>query len=101
MPTHPHLVHSVCAQLIGVRSRIRRTTLEREPPRHLQLVNNLISSNHSEHADETHLPVDTPTWNKLATHMREIAVTPCRVCFQCGMVTVSYTHLTLPTICSV
>ena len=55
-------------------------------PEHLQLVNNLISSNHSEHADETHLPVDTPTWNKLATHMREIAVTPCRVCFQCGMV---------------
>ena len=54
-------------------------------PEHLQLVNNLISSNHSEHADETHLPVDTPTWNKLATHMREIAVTPCRVCFQCGM----------------
>jgi hypothetical protein len=50
----------------------------------VQLVNNLTSADHSEHADETHLQTVTD-WDKLSTHVQHIAAPLTRCCFQCGM----------------
>ena len=54
-------------------------------PEHVQLVKNLISCDHSTHANETHLPTDVNAWETLGSHMDAVVQPLTRVCFQCGM----------------
>ena len=42
-------------------------------PEHVQLINNLISCDHSTHAKETHLPRDVKAWETLGSHIDAVA----------------------------
>ena len=53
-------------------------------PEHVGLVNNLSATDHTQHANETHLGTVTE-WDKLTTHLQHAAAPLTRCCFQCGM----------------
>ena len=54
-------------------------------PEHVELVNNFTNADHTQHAKETLLPTEQATWNKLGTHVQQVAAPLTRCCFQCGM----------------
>ena len=53
-------------------------------PEHVQLVQSLGGTDHTQHAGETHLGTITD-WDKLSVHLEHVAAPLTRCCFQCGM----------------